>query len=89
MIKNEWIKIPLDFQIQTGKLVMANQPDIVVTTVVATDTTIPSHCKVREKEHKKLEKYQVADRRSTADVGCEGSSGASSDLELGAVTRSS
>ena len=29
MIENEWIKIPWDLQIQTYKLVMTNQPDIV------------------------------------------------------------
>ena len=30
MVDNDRTKIPWDFQIQTDKLVMANQPDIVV-----------------------------------------------------------
>ncbi|TWW57282.1 hypothetical protein D4764_07G0000010 [Takifugu flavidus] len=52
---NKQAKILWDFQIQTDKLVVANQPDIVV---VVIDVAIPSDSNIRKKEHEKLEKYQ-------------------------------
>ena len=64
MIENEQVKILWDLQIQTNKLVMANQPDIVVVdkhqrTAVVVDVTITSNSNIRKKEHEKLEKYQA------------------------------
>ena len=52
-----------DFQIQTDKLVMANQPDIVLINkqqkkAVVIDVAIPSDSNIRKKEHEKLKKYQ-------------------------------
>ena len=63
MSENEWIKILWDFQIQTDRLVMANQPDIVVVdkhqrTAVVVDLAIPSVSNIGRKEHEKFEKYQ-------------------------------
>ena len=63
MIQNDRAKILWDFQFQTDKLVMANQPDIVVVdkeqkTVTVVDVAIPSDSNIRKKEHEKLEKYQ-------------------------------
>ena len=48
---------------QTDKLVMADQPDIMMVdkhqrTAVVVDVAIPSDGNIREKEHEKLEKYQ-------------------------------
>uniref|UniRef100_A0A3B5PPD0 Reverse transcriptase domain-containing protein n=1 Tax=Xiphophorus maculatus TaxID=8083 RepID=A0A3B5PPD0_XIPMA len=61
--ENARAKILWDFQIQTDKMVMANQPDIVVVDkqqrkAVVIDVAIPSDCNIRKKEHEKLEKYQ-------------------------------
>ena len=75
MIEDEQVKILWDFQIQTDKQVMADQPDIVVV-----DVAISSDGNIRKKEHEKLE------RRAGKNVDCEGSSGASCDPLLGAVT---
>ena len=63
VIQNDRAKILWDFQFQTDKLVMANQPDIVVVdkeqkTVTVVDVAIPSDSNIRKKEHQKLEKYQ-------------------------------
>ena len=63
MIENEQVKILWDLQIQTNKLVMANQPDIVVIdkhqrTAVVVDVAIPSNGNIGKKEHKKLKKNQ-------------------------------
>ena len=63
MIENKWVKILWDFQIQTDKLVVANEPDIAVVdehqkTAVVVDVAIPSGGNIRKKEHEKLEKYQ-------------------------------
>lgn len=49
-----------DFQIQTDKMVMANQPNIVVVdkqqkTAVVVDVAIPSDSNIKKKEHEKLE----------------------------------
>ena len=54
--------ILLDFQIQTDKLLMANQQDIVVADklqkkTVAIDVRDPSDSNFKNKEHEKLEKY--------------------------------
>ncbi|TWW69265.1 COP9 signalosome complex subunit 1 [Takifugu flavidus] len=63
VLENEQAKILWDLQIQTEKMVVANQPDIVVVdkhqkTVVVIDVAIPNDSNIRKKEHKKLEKYQ-------------------------------
>lgn len=63
VMENNRAKILWDFQIQTDKMVMANQPDIVVMdkqqkTVVVVDVAIPSDSNIRKKEQEKLEKYQ-------------------------------
>ncbi|XP_054913489.1 uncharacterized protein LOC129377515 [Poeciliopsis prolifica] len=63
VVENARAKILWDFQIQTDKMVMANQPDIVVVDkhqrkAVVVDVAIPSDCNIRKKEHEKLEKYQ-------------------------------
>ncbi|TWW64336.1 hypothetical protein D4764_03G0013440 [Takifugu flavidus] len=63
VLENKQAKMLWDFQIQTDKMVVANQPDIVVVdkpqnTVVVIDVAIPSDSNIRKKEHKKLEKYQ-------------------------------
>ncbi|XP_055362142.1 uncharacterized protein LOC129603668 [Betta splendens] len=63
VVENERAKILWDFQIQTDRMVMANQPDIVVvdkeqSKVVVVDVAIPSDGNIRKKEHEKLEKYQ-------------------------------
>ncbi|TWW73485.1 hypothetical protein D4764_15G0008790 [Takifugu flavidus] len=63
VLENKQAKILWDFQIQTDKMVVANQPDIVVVdkhrkTVVVIDVAIPSDSNIRKKEHEKLEKYQ-------------------------------
>ncbi|KAM9816571.1 carbohydrate sulfotransferase 6 isoform X4 [Syngnathus typhle] len=61
--ENGRAKILWDFQIQTDKMVMANQPDIVVVDkqqkkAVVVDIAIPSDGNIRKKELEKLEKYQ-------------------------------
>ncbi|TWW81593.1 hypothetical protein D4764_01G0014080, partial [Takifugu flavidus] len=53
-----------DFQIQTHKMVVAKQPDIMVVdkhqkTVVVIDVAIPNDSNIRKKENEKLEKYQA------------------------------
>ena len=63
VIENDRAKILWDFQIQTDRMVMANQPDIVVIDkeqrkAVVVDIAIPSDCNIRKKEHEKVEKYQ-------------------------------
>ena len=63
MVENHQAKILWDFKIQTDKLVMANQPDIVVVDkhrkrAAVIDVAIPSDSNIRKKEHEKLEKYQ-------------------------------
>ncbi|XP_055368940.1 uncharacterized protein LOC129604854 [Betta splendens] len=63
VVDNERAKILWDFQIQTDRMVMANQPDIVVvdkeqSKAVVVDVAIPSNGNIRKKEHEKLEKYQ-------------------------------
>lgn len=49
-----------DFEIQTDKMAMANQPDIVVVNkqqkkVAVTEVAIPSNINIKKKEHKKFE----------------------------------
>ncbi|TWW59398.1 hypothetical protein D4764_06G0009280 [Takifugu flavidus] len=85
VLENKQAKILWDFQIQTDKMVVANQPDIVVVdkhqkTVVVIDVAIPSDSSIRKKEHKKLEKYQGL-KEETENVGHEGNSGPSSDWD--------
>ena len=58
-----WAKILWDFQIQTDKMMGANQQDIVMVNksdlqAVGVDVAIPSDGNIRKKEHKKLEKHQ-------------------------------
>ncbi|CAK6975403.1 hypothetical protein D4764_15G0008790, partial [Scomber scombrus] len=53
----------LDFQIQTDKLVMSNQPDIVLIDkkqkkAMVIDVAILSNSNIRKKDHEKLVKYQ-------------------------------
>ncbi|XP_076744288.1 uncharacterized protein LOC143420307 [Maylandia zebra] len=63
VVENDRAKILWDFQIQTDKMVVANQPDIVVVdkqkkTAVVIDVAVPNDSNIRKKEHEKLEKYQ-------------------------------
>ncbi|TWW66946.1 hypothetical protein D4764_20G0009780 [Takifugu flavidus] len=63
VLENKQAKILWDFQIQTDKMVVANQPDIVVVDkhqkrVVVIDVAIPSDSNFRKKEHERLEKDQ-------------------------------
>ena len=61
VIENEQVMILWDFKIQIDKLVLANQPDIVVVdqrTAVVIDVAIPRDGNIRKKEHEKLKKYQ-------------------------------
>ncbi|TWW67366.1 hypothetical protein D4764_02G0004070 [Takifugu flavidus] len=63
VVENKQAKILWDFQIQTDKMMVTNQPDIVMVdkhqkTVVVIDVAIPSDSNIRKKEHEKLEKYQ-------------------------------
>ncbi|KAK7886240.1 hypothetical protein WMY93_025861 [Mugilogobius chulae] len=63
VVENDRAKILWVFQIQTDRMVMANQPDIVVVDKeqrrpVVVDVAIPSDGNIRRKEHEKLEKYQ-------------------------------
>ncbi|XP_037546862.1 zinc finger protein 385D-like [Nematolebias whitei] len=51
-----------------NKMVMANQPDIVVVnkqekTAVVINVAIPSYCNIKKKEHKKLEIYCIKGRK--------------------------
>ncbi|XP_078808275.1 uncharacterized protein LOC144994388 [Oryzias latipes] len=60
VVENERAKILWDFQIQTDRMVMANQPDIVVVDkeqrkAVVVDVAVPSDGNIRKKEHEKLE----------------------------------
>ncbi|TWW69428.1 ATP-dependent Clp protease proteolytic subunit, mitochondrial [Takifugu flavidus] len=59
VLENKQAKILWDFQIQTHKMVVVNQPDIVVVdkhrkTVVVIDVAILSDSNIRKKEHEKL-----------------------------------
>ncbi|XP_051920732.1 uncharacterized protein LOC127600296 isoform X1 [Hippocampus zosterae] len=63
VVENDRAKVLWDFQIQTDKIVMANQPDIVIIDkgqrkAVVVDVAVPSDGNIRKKEHEKLEKYQ-------------------------------
>uniref|UniRef100_A0A669EZW7 Reverse transcriptase domain-containing protein n=1 Tax=Oreochromis niloticus TaxID=8128 RepID=A0A669EZW7_ORENI len=63
VMENDRAKILWDFQMQTDKMVVANQPDIVVVdkqkkTAVVIDVAVPNDSNIRKKEHEKLEKYQ-------------------------------
>ncbi|CAI5660153.1 unnamed protein product [Oreochromis niloticus] len=63
VVENDRAKILWDFQMQTDKMVVANQPDIVVVdkqkkTAVVIDVAVPNDSNIRKKEHEKLEKYQ-------------------------------
>ena len=66
-IENKQVKILWDFQLQADKLMMANQPDVVVVdkrqrTAVVEDVAIPRDGNIRKKEHEKLEKYQELEK---------------------------
>ena len=61
MIENDGVKVLWDFQIQTDKMLMTNQPDMVVVDkqekkAPVVDLAIPNDSNIRKKEHKKLEK---------------------------------
>ena len=63
VIENNQAKIPWDFQIETDKMVVVNQPHIIVVDkqekkVVVVNVAIQSDSNIRKKEQKKLEKYQ-------------------------------
>ncbi len=63
VVENDRAKILWDFQIQTDKMAIANQPDIVVVdkqrkTAVVIEVAIPSDNNIKKKEHEKLKKYQ-------------------------------
>ena len=63
MIENDRAKIPWDFQIQTNKMVVSNQHDIVMVDkqdkkLGLVDVAILCDSKIRKKEHKMPEKYQ-------------------------------
>lgn len=63
VIENDQATILWDFQIHADKMVMANQPDVVVADkqqkrTIVIDVTVPSDTTTKQKEHKKLEKYQ-------------------------------
>ena len=84
MIENKWVKILRDFQIQTDKLLIANQPDTVVVdkhqrTAVVVDVAILRDGNIRKKEHEKLEK----EGEVRQNVGFEGSSGTNCDWGTG------
>ena len=62
VVANKQVKLLWDFQIQNDKLVMANQPDIVVVdkhqrTAVVVDVAILNYSNIGKKEHEELEKY--------------------------------
>ena len=85
---NERVKILWDFQIQTDKLVMANQPDMVVVdkhqrTEVMVQVAIPGDGNIKKKEHEKLKKYQRLKEDLEKNVEREGSSDANSDQDTG------
>lgn len=53
VVENDWAKILWEFQIQTDKIVVANQPDIVVVDKQRnTAAVIPNESNIRKKEHK-------------------------------------
>lgn len=59
MVKNKQAKILWDSQSQTDKLMMANQPDIMLFDKqqrgeVVTDIATPSDSNIRKEEHEKL-----------------------------------
>ncbi len=63
VVENDRARILLDFQIQTDKMVIANQPDIVVVDkqqkkAAVINVAIPSDSNIRKKEHEKLEKLE-------------------------------
>lgn len=62
MVENEQAKILWDFQIRTYKMVVTDQPDIVVVVIqqkkaVVKDVEILSDSNIRKKEQEKLKKY--------------------------------
>lgn len=61
MVETEQAKILWDFQILTCKMVVTDQPDIVV---VVKDVAILSDSNIRKKEREKLEKYQGQKKRA-------------------------
>ena len=63
VVENSRAKLLWDFQTQTDRKVLANQPDIVVIDkqkkeAVVIDIAVPSDSNIKNKEYKKLEKYQ-------------------------------
>ena len=61
MVENDQAKILWDFQVQTNKLMMANQPDFVVVNKLQKEAVVigvvPSDSNIKKKKHEKLEKY--------------------------------
>lgn len=63
MVWNDQKKILWNFQIQMDKLMMTNQPDIVILDkqrrkAVVTEVATSSDSSIKKKEHEKLGKYQ-------------------------------
>lgn len=63
VVENDQAKLLWDFKTQTDKLVVANQPDVVVLDfldkkAVVTDIGMTWYCNIWQKEHEKLEKHQ-------------------------------
>ena len=63
VVENNRTKLQRDFQIQTDRRVLANQPDIVAVDkqrkeAVVMDVAVPSDSSIKKKEYEKLEKYQ-------------------------------
>ena len=79
VVENNRAKLLWDFQIQTDRKVLANQPDIVVVDkqkeAVVIDVAVPSDSNIKKNEYEKLEKYQGLKE----DVEGEGHSGPSGD----------
>ena len=84
LIEKDQAKIMRDFQIQTDKMAVANQLDIVVINkqdkkTVVVDVTIKNDSNIRETEHEKLEKYQGLKEELERMCGSKGISGTPGD----------
>lgn len=74
VVENDKAKILWDFQIQTIKLVMANQPDVVVVDkhpkkTVVINVSIPNDSHMQNKQHKKFDSA-MAETRTGEHVEC-------------------
>ncbi|KAF7647953.1 hypothetical protein LDENG_00164190, partial [Lucifuga dentata] len=63
VVENGRAKVLWEFKFQTDKLLLANQPDMVVVDkeqkkAVVIDVAVPADSNIRKKEHEKIEKYQ-------------------------------